>query len=625
MSIDSSYNKPDVTVIQQIENPSIANADPDLYACIVGMAYLIVRDSSAGTYDGTSALYTYPEVLASSTVEASTVVVQSVKGGHTDTLAASQYTAGSTGVTLNDDIYVERLLSNASGATGSATSGSAVLTDASASFITWGTEAGDIVTISSGSDIGDHTILTIDSETAVTLTASLTTTQSNLDYYITEVDYIGNGLAATILITYRALREDLTTVGTVENTADASSQLGFLLPDNPLGYGVLKALQNTNSKVKYLAITADTAAQHTAASETLESHEVYSIAPLTLNTTNIGLWKTHVDLMSTESEKSERGVITCRDLALRSVTMSSTTATVANVTGYFYSVTRAGAQFLTNSVVNGDMFHTSVVDENDSLTGVSSYMVRSIVSEDQIQVYSLTDISGSVAAFSITSQEFTKLQRSQHIRDYASSIEDKRVINVWPPQTQVSPEGTSEDVPGYHIAAALAGATAALPAQQGFTKLKLAGFDSLSYSNLGYFTEAQLDVMASGGNMIFVQPTSSSMIECRHQLTTNMSALKYREYSIVKNVDYIAKLVRARFRPFVGRWNITNFFMQMLKVAMQGTFEELKISNDIAGPNIISGAIITLEQNATNSDQVDIIVDLVIPYPANNIRITLRI
>jgi len=329
-------------------------------------------------------------------------------------------------------------------------------------------------------------------------------------------------------------------------------------------------------------------------------------------------------LMSDPAEKKERIILGCRQLALRSVRIESTDGVITDRGSSIYRLTREGAVFITNGTVNGDRLYFSSVGETTDVALLTSYVVRD-VAESYVDVYSGTDISGTEATFTIASQTFTKDQQAEHIRDYASSIEKKRVGIIWPPYTTASPDGTSELVEGYFICAALAGSISALPAQQGFTNLKLSGFDRLSFSNLGYFKDSQLDTMASGGVMIFTQTSTDALIQCRHQLMTNMSAIEYRELSIVKNVDYIAKLLRARIRPFIGIWNITSFFLETLKVLLQGTFADLKVSDDIAGPNITSAQIVSLEENATSPDRIDVIVDLGIPYPANDIRVTLRI
>lgn len=627
MAIQTSYNKPDVTIIQQVVSPSVALAKPSLFPCIVGQAYRIITDSSAGSYDGTGAPLDYPSIVSTDTVDLDSVVVKAIKGDETSTLPVSDYTATLASVTLDDGITVERIVSDAVGSTGDSTASGAVFTDLNAKFITWGLEPSDKIEITSGSDTGTHIILTVDSETQITLTAGLTTTQSNLDYYGIIVDAIGGGLGSTIRISYRAARTDIDSVQTFESLEDASGILGVMDdPDNPLGFGVYMAMLNGNTQIKAIGVSADTPSAYVTALELLEAEDVYAIATLTHSFSVCSALKAHVDAMSAPAEKKERRGFCSALLSLRSVRLNSSDATVIADSGDIYIVSRPGAQFLTNVVANGDLLYAETVTEYQSAPAVG-YTVREVTSEDSIKVESDTDITllSPIALFSIASQDYTKLQQAQHIRDLASSIEDERVTLSWPDKIILSPQGTDQTVGGFYLNCAVASSVGALPAQQGFTRLRVSGVDNLLHSNLGYFTSTQLDAMASGGVMIFTQQTSGAIPEIRHQLTTNMSAIEYRELSIVKNVDFIAKFLRERLSVFIGTWNIHDFFMQSLKVTLQGAFEALKISDDISGPNITDATIVSIEQNEASPDRVDVIVDLGIPYPANDIRVTLRI
>ncbi|OYT63035.1 hypothetical protein B6U67_03770 [Methanosarcinales archaeon ex4484_138] len=68
------------------------------------------------------------------------------------------------------------------GTDGATTASSAVFTSSSATFQTNGVQAGDHLTITSGSDTGTYEIQSVDSETQVTLTTALTTTATGISY-----------------------------------------------------------------------------------------------------------------------------------------------------------------------------------------------------------------------------------------------------------------------------------------------------------------------------------------------------------------------------------------------------------------------------------------------------------
>lgn len=627
MAVISSYNKPDVTIIQEIVTPAQALNEPSLYACIVGPCYQIVQEEDAGTYDGTSELFEYPSLLDEAVVDQSSVVVKAIKDDYTDTLSSGVYTTGVSGVTLQPDITIERVIEDAYGVAGDVTAAGSILTDADASFISWSIVAGDILTIlGSGVNAGDYTVSSVTSETEITVDGTFEATQQNVDYQMTKVDHIGDGVGALILLSYRALRHDLTDVGTIESTQDASSQLGVLVPENPLGYGISKALENATTMIKYVAILGDTIEQHTEAAEKLSTEEVYAIAPLTQNTSIISMWKAHVVTLSAPEEKMERIVICNRNLPLRQVRSSVLSVIVsADGTTGMYFVDCPGATFQGDGVRNGDIVYFATVTEISSVDATDGFTVRSIPSESRIVVESATDIVDTYAAASVCSKEHTRLEQAKHIRDYASSLEERRVSLVWPDQIKVTSGETQQTVPGYYLCAAIAGAISASPAQQGFTGFGFAGIDQLIHSNLGYFTQSQLNTMASGGVMIAIQDAYGAEPTIRHQLTTDMSIIENRELSLVKNPDYIAKYIRNTIRPVVGKYNITKFFLDMLRVTLESIFEALKEPVDSVGPSIISADVVSMEQNESQPDRVDIIVDLVIPFPANDIRITIRI
>lgn len=64
------------------------------------------------------------------------------------------------------------------------TASSGVVTSAAGLFKTRGIKVGDPFFIAEGSDIGQYTVLSIDSETQITLTVNLTATATNLDFWV---------------------------------------------------------------------------------------------------------------------------------------------------------------------------------------------------------------------------------------------------------------------------------------------------------------------------------------------------------------------------------------------------------------------------------------------------------
>ena len=62
------------------------------------------------------------------------------------------------------------------------TAGSAVVTSASSTFLTDGVMAGDTFAVATGPDVGTYTVASVDTETKITLTTTLTTTRTDIGF-----------------------------------------------------------------------------------------------------------------------------------------------------------------------------------------------------------------------------------------------------------------------------------------------------------------------------------------------------------------------------------------------------------------------------------------------------------
>jgi hypothetical protein len=106
----------------------------------------------------------------------------------------------------------------------------------------------------------------------------------------------------------------------------------------------------------------------------------------------------------------------------------------------------------------------------------------------------------------------------------------------------------------------------------------------------------------------------------RHQLTTDMTSIETRELSITKIIDFCAKTMREGLRSFIGRFNITQNFLDSLGTVVQGQLGFLTESGIIIG-----GDLNNIVQDEDTPDTVLIDVTLDVPYPCNYIRLTLVI
>lgn len=216
-------------------------------------------------------------------------------------------------------------------------------------------------------------------------------------------------------------------------------------------------------------------------------------------------------------------------------------------------------------------------------------------------------------------------EQAELLAGYATSLGSRRLVSTWPDVLAVSVNSVATKVPGYFAGAVAAGMTAGLPSQAGFTNLSLTGFVGRENSD-DLFSDAQLDIIAGGGNMVLTQPVAGAALGVRHQLTTDLSTIYFQEYSVTKNVDLVARFFRTVYRPFLGIYNITDGLMDLLKTKGESGLSFLKSQRvQRLGPPIRTGELTRIEESLTQPDSVEIDIDISVPLPLNNIKITLLV
>jgi len=270
---------------------------------------------------------------------------------------------------------------------------------------------------------------------------------------------------------------------------------------------------------------------------------------------------------------------------------------------------------------------TPSTEEAAYITG-TRHQIASISSES-----TLTLVADATAGFGGTlsavtyriTRDLSLNEQAELLAGYASSLGSRRLLSCWPDVLAVSVNALETKVPGYFAGAIAVGLTAGLPSQAGLTNLTVTGLVGRENSD-DRFSDAQLDIIAGGGNMIFTQSVPGAALAIRHQLTTDVSTIYFQEYSVTKNVDLIARFFRTLYRPFLGIYNITDGLMDILKTKGEGGLTFLK-SQRVArlGAPIREGSLTRIEESLTQPDTVEIDVDIAVPLPLNNIKLTLLV
>ena len=520
------------------------------------------------------------------------------------------------------------------------TSVGTTFTDSGKDFTAEGVTAGDQLVIETGAEAGVYTIDTVGT-TTMEISGSFANALTGLDYRVVKkfansqnvnyrIDSTTEDMTGSILASYLARRTDnINDLISVETLDDLESLVGQPVPENPLAFGMFMALQNTDTVVYGTAIAEDEVDDHVEASEFLESQEVYAIVPLSQNPAVHQIWAAHVTQQSDEESKHERICFINRRLFVTEEKLASDTGAVDSIGTTF---TDANVDFTTSEINAGDFIH--LLDAEGEVEASVRILRVEGPTECELVAPGLPTYAGQTNLdYKIETKPLDKLEQAKFLADYATAFSNRRVFMIWPDEVEIgySDDTRGDDVfdtsddeatallPGYYAGCIIAGMIANYQPQQPFTNLPMTGLVGLRKSN-EYFSPFQLDTIATGGVYIIVQDVATAPTYSRHQLSTDVSIIEKRELSITKDVDYIAKFVRNQLRPYIGKYNITKVFLEMIASITDGLINLL-----IQDGQLIDGQIVELLQDEDQPDTVRLTIDIDVPYPCNYIRVTLLI
>jgi len=474
-------------------------------------------------------------------------------------------------------------------------------------------------------------------------------------------DTRGEPISATqdpIIVSYKALRLDVSQAAdspallSFEDTDELESSLAPLDTDNPLGLGIFLALLNaptvTISGLGVDAVSADAAfgtlEAYSRALGFLESEEVYALAPLTHESTVHQAFNTHVDAMSDPSAKGERVCVFCPETPDRELDTLVASGTDGDHTGVANEFDTKLSN-LPSLLLAAGIDPTGTIDADDGVlldiaTDAKKYSIQSVSGsvitvrvtfapgENDDSYYSTTALPTTLISesFSIYVRG-AELVTSSGSPDYAeiastyaelgASYGNRRMVMVAPDQCGVTVDGLEQLVNGFYMCAGIAGMVSQQPPQQGFTNFPMTGYTRVVGSN-DSFSNTQMNTAAGGGTYWVIQEVANGPLTSRHQLTTDMTSIEKREFSITRVVDYCAKFMRAGLRNFIGKFNITQGFLDTLSTVVQGQLSFLTETGVLIG-----GDLNNIVQDTDAPDTVLIDCTLDVPYPCNYIRLTL--
>jgi hypothetical protein len=447
----------------------------------------------------------------------------------------------------------------------------------------------------------------------------------------------------TLYLEYREWVSDLVdTVGAMSTVADLDNIPGQLDVDNPLKWGVYKALTNSNGTVvKYTAVShPDDLDSWTSVLARIKGRDdVYNLVPMTFNREVQNLYSAHIDDESNEIANNwKAGFVGIQSRTSKLVvgegaavgdvsgdTMDIVLATVtdndtASGTQYtLLSVPAGNGNFITNNVQPGDIVRHSYTTNGFGEETYSESVVDTVLSESSLLLYTALDSAINQAQRVEIWHNLTRNEVAADVAATAASFASRRICAVWP--DQVGASGVLQ--PGYYLAAALAGFVSGVVPHQGLTSVEVKGFDDYSRS-YKMFNETQLNSMAEAGVWIVTEDRDGTPYT-RHALTTSTVDLNRREEMIRRNVDSISYYFLRQLRPYVGRTNATAGMVSVLRDKVLNVISYLKsigYTSELGG-QLTDGTIRTLRIHPLLKDRVEIVLDLVVPAPLNNIEVHL--
>ena len=467
-------------------------------------------------------------------------------------------------------------------------------------------------------------------------------------------------------LSYNAVREDVSANAPKPSLLnfDTATQIETLIAPvdttNPLALGSFFALLNSSgARVQSIAVDAKSDSQPYGTTEAwervftfLESKEVYALAPLTHDIAVAQISNVHALTMSDPENKGERIIIfnlpmpthasdtlVCSGTMLNSVTGLQIDTGIANLSALLLAQGIDPHQTIpvkdTTNLKGGLCLHVEGDDNRYNIASVSGSVVTIrgsfVAGENDDQYYwagaTLPDqpwIGGTFnlsirgAELVLTNGQPDKDAIANAYQDLGKSFGSRRFWNLVLETAEASLDGITQQLEGFYMCAAYAGMIGGQPPQQSFTNFPITGFTKVTGTN-DYFSTRQLNRIAAGGNTIIVQdPLDDGPIFSRMSLTTDVTSVETRTDNITKALDFTAKFLRKGLRIFIGRYNISQGYLDTLSHVIQGLLAFL------TGANVLVDAEINnLIQDENDPDAVTLDITADPPYPCNYIRVRL--
>lgn len=469
-----------------------------------------------------------------------------------------------------------------------------------------------------------------------TITASTAGISASFTHTIDSVSY--RVLAGTVLLSYRALRSDLASdFISVSTTAEVDAAVGNQDIQNPLAVAGYIVLANTPIKFNLLPIESDDNTGYMKALDLLATNEkIYVIVPLTQDAQVIAAYASHCTTMSMPEKSKWRKIYANLSMPETKIVVDITSGTLTKdaTTSLIYLKDEATGQFISKNVQPNDYLNVY----NDSGTFQYAVKIKDVLNEDVAEIftdkyqidatgnYVLLNQTLTVTADALVKYEVNRYLSKQGISDamctIAQSFKNKRLTLIESDSVILEITNVDYFATGEYLAVAYGALRAGLPPHQGFSTIGIAGIKRVLRSNK-FFTDTQLDEMATAGVFWVIQDEPTALPYCYYQTTTDNTMLETREDSCVATVDYVSKYYKDNLKNVLGKFNVNEISVKYVQNVLKDITDKLlRTTYPYIGPVILAGETVSIK---TQADKIIPRQRIGIPFPVNGVDLYLEV
>lgn len=416
----------------------------------------------------------------------------------------------------------------------------------------------------------------------------------------------------------------------IANTDELDRIPGAIEPDNPLKYGVYKALANSNgTTVVYTPVVGNSLdAWNDAFAAGIGSREVYTLVPLSQDIQILNLAATVINNDSNEETCAWKN-------GFFNVAAPTRIMRVGKSDNLIHQTSTDGEKVF--ATIIADETGKGVVEITSKDAGRANASLLEVKEGDELRVfgtgrdytsYIITGIKGDTLTIRGVNESVvipTSIEVWHHLKrdeqvdyicDIAQSFSNRRIKLVWP---DLVGEGGWE-LPGTILCAALAGMISGILPNQSMTRVSLSGFDDLTRS-LGYFTDTQIKKLAASGVWCVIEDQDGT-VYTMHGLTTDTLSIQFSEEMMTRIIDLISFRIRDLLDTYIGTTNVTEDTMSAIHKTLSTYLGRVAASNyNAVGPLITKFAITSIEQDPLLLDRINVVVNLVVVKCTNYIAV----